>query len=101
MPKNPVIELIATPSLPRQRVGDNGLQIVKTRLPFERRIGTVAGGDEVRWVACAAGRELDLNVRCICCCMLITEPGNRQYNLRVPLIVGTSVHTHRIPNHIY
>ena len=82
-------------------MGDNGLQIVKTRLPFEGRMGTVAGGDEVRWVACAAGRELDLNVRCICCCMLITEPGNRQYSLRVPLIVGTSVHTHRIRNHIY
>jgi hypothetical protein len=36
----------------------------KTRLPFERRMGTVAGGDEVRRVARPAGRELaGLNVR--------------------------------------
>jgi hypothetical protein len=47
------------------------------------------------------GTSAYVNVRCICCCMLITEPGNWQYSLRVPLIVGISVHTHRIRNHIY
>jgi hypothetical protein len=43
-------------------VGDNGLQIVITRLPFERRADTVAGGDEVRRIACLAGRKLHLEV---------------------------------------
>jgi len=47
------------------------------------------------------GMSAYINVPCTCCCMLITEPGLRQYSLRVPLIVGTFVCTHRIPNHIY
>jgi hypothetical protein len=47
------------------------------------------------------GTSAYVNVRCTCCCMLITQPGNWQYSLRVPLIVDTSVYTHRIPNHIY
>ena len=47
------------------------------------------------------GTSAYVNVRCICCCMLITEPGNWQYSLRAPLIVGIPVYTHRIRNHIY
>jgi hypothetical protein len=31
------------------------------------------------------GTSAYVNVRCICCCMLIAEPGNGQYSLRVPL----------------
>jgi len=46
----------------RQRVVNNGSQIVKTRLPFEGRTDKVAGGDEARRVARPAGRELDLEI---------------------------------------
>ena len=40
-----------------QSVGDDGLQIVITRLA-----DTVVGGDEVRRIACLAGRKLQLEV---------------------------------------
>jgi hypothetical protein len=43
-------------------VGDDGLQIVITRLPFERRADTVAGGYEVSRIACLAARKLYLEV---------------------------------------
>jgi hypothetical protein len=43
-------------------VSDDDLQIVKSRLPFERRTDTVAGGDELRWITCTAGREFDLKI---------------------------------------
>jgi hypothetical protein len=43
-------------------VGNNGSQIVKTRLPFEDRMGTVAGGDKAHWVARPTGRKLDLEI---------------------------------------
>ena len=43
-------------------MSDDGLQIVITRLPFERRADTVAGGDGVRRIACLAGRKLHLEV---------------------------------------
>ena len=47
------------------------------------------------------GTSAYVNVRCIGCCMPITEPGNWKYSLHVPPTVGTSVCTYRIPHHIY
>ena len=81
------------------RVVEGFAEIADSLVVDTGRLG--AEGRLILYVVPAAGRELDLNVRCICCCMLITEPGNWLYSLRVPLIVGTSAHTHRIPNHIY
>src|SRR5262245_43708379 len=50
------------PAFPRQRVGDDGFQIVKARLPSERGMDALAGGDDVRWVARPARGELDLEI---------------------------------------
>jgi Glycosyl transferase family 2 len=43
-------------------VGDDGLQIVKARLPPERRTDSVAGGYDLCWVARPPECELDLEV---------------------------------------
>src|SRR3989442_2728083 len=48
--------------LPCKRVGDDGLQIMKTRLPFERGTDKIGGGDDVCRVARPAARELDLEI---------------------------------------
>jgi len=49
-------------ALPCQRVADDGFQIVKTRLPFERRADAVAGGDDLCRIARPAAGELDLEI---------------------------------------
>ena len=49
-------------ALPRQRVRDDGLQIVKARLPSERGADLVAGGDDLCRVARPPRRDLDLEV---------------------------------------
>jgi hypothetical protein len=46
-------------ALPCQRVGNNGLQIVKMRFPIEGGADAIAGGDELGGVARAAAGELD------------------------------------------
>jgi hypothetical protein len=46
-------------ALPCQRVGNNGLQIVKMRFPIESGADAIAGGDELGGVARAAAGELD------------------------------------------
>jgi hypothetical protein len=43
-------------------VVDDGFQIVKTRLPFERRPDAIAGGDDVCRIARPAAGELDLEI---------------------------------------
>src|SRR5262245_60589476 len=50
------------PAFPRQRVGDDGFQIVKARLPTEGGMDALAGGDDVRRVARPARGELDLEI---------------------------------------
>src|SRR5262249_25081857 len=47
---------------PRQCVGDDGLQIVKARLPSERGTDALAGGHDVRRVARPPRGELDLEI---------------------------------------
>ena len=49
-------------ALPCQRVGNNGLQIVKMRFPIESGADAIAGGDELGGVARAAPGELDLEI---------------------------------------
>jgi hypothetical protein len=43
-------------------MGDDGLQIVKARLPSERGTDPVAGGHDLCWVARPPRCELDLEV---------------------------------------
>src|SRR5262245_54853991 len=50
------------PAFPRQRVGDDGFQIVKAWPPSERGPDALAGGADVRRVARPARGELDLEI---------------------------------------
>src|SRR5512132_3299769 len=49
-------------ALPRQRMGDDGRQVVELRLPSQRGTDAVARGDDLCGIAGPAARELDLEV---------------------------------------
>ena len=49
-------------ALPRQRVGDDGGEVIETRLPFERSPDALGGRNDPNRVARPPVRELDLEV---------------------------------------